>query len=209
MARGRAPGFDATREQILAQAARLFAKQGYSGTSMNQVAEACEVSKPTLYHYVRDKHELLMQICESHVRGLAAEVEEVRSLGLAPQPHLRALIERFVQTYGAAQNEHRVLTEDVKFLNDEDRGRLLDIERQVVGAFADAIAAVRPQLQAARLHKPLTMLLFGMINWTFTWLKPDGELTYEAMAPMVADLFFGGLGAVEASAAAAESLAKA
>jgi TetR/AcrR family transcriptional regulator len=209
MARGRAPGFDATREQILAQAARLFAKQGYPGTSMNQVAEACEVSKPTLYHYVRDKHELLMQICESHVRGLAAEVEDVRSLRLAPQPHLRALIERFVQTYGAAQSEHRVLTEDVKFLNDEDRSRLLDIERQVVGAFADAIAAVRPQLQAARLHKPLTMLLFGMINWTFTWFKSDGELTYEAMAPMVADLFFGGLGAVEASAAAAERLAKA
>jgi TetR/AcrR family transcriptional regulator len=197
MARGRAPGFDATREQILAQAARLFARQGYSGTSMNQVAEACEVSKPTLYHYVRDKHELLMQICESHVRGLAAEVEDVRSLALAPEPHLRALIERFVQTYGAAQNEHRVLTEDVKFLNDDDRNRLLDIERQVVGAFADAIAAVRPQLQAARLHKPLTMLLFGMINWTFTWLRPDGELTYEAVAPMVADLFFGGLGAVQ------------
>ena len=200
MARGRAPGFDATREQILAQAARLFAKQGYPGTSMNQVAEACEVSKPTLYHYVRDKHELLMQICESHVRGLAAEVEDVRSLGLAPEPHLRALIERFVQTYGASQHQHRVLTEDVKFLNDDDRARLLDIERQVVGAFADAIAAVRPQLQAARLHKPLTMLLFGMINWTFTWLRPDGELTYEAVAPMVADLFFGGLGAVKASA---------
>ncbi|KAI1695940.1 periplasmic binding protein [Ditylenchus destructor] len=40
------------------------------------------------------------------------------------------------------------------------------------------------------------MLLFGMINWTFTWLRPDGALTYDAVAPMVADLFFGGLGAV-------------
>lgn len=196
MARGRAPGFDATREQILVQAARLFAMQGYPGTSMNQVAEACAVSKPTLYHYVRDKHELLMQICESHVTHLEALVDEVLAQGLAPEPQLRALIHRFVTAYGESQNEHRVLTEDVKFLNDEDRQRLLEIERRVVGAFADAVVAVRPQLQAARMHKPLTMLLFGMINWTFTWLKPDGELTYEAMAPMVADLFFGGLGAV-------------
>jgi TetR/AcrR family transcriptional regulator len=181
------------------QAARLFANQGYPGTSMNQVAEACEVSKPTLYHYVRDKHELLVQICESHVQDLAALVEEVREQDLAPDAHLRALIARFMQAYGEAQNQHRVLTEDTKFLNADDQARLLEIERGVVAAFADAVAAVRPALQAARLHKPLSMLLFGMINWTFTWLKPDGELTYEALAPMVADLFFGGLGAVQVS----------
>ncbi|MET0519834.1 MAG: TetR/AcrR family transcriptional regulator [Burkholderiaceae bacterium] len=197
MARGRAPGFESTREEILVAAARLFARQGYPGTSMNEVAEACEVSKPTLYHYVRDKHELLMQICESHMQRLAGLVEEVRAQDLAPEDHLRALIARFVREYGEAQNQHRVLTEDVKFLNDEDRARLLQVERSVVAAFADAVAAVRPELQAARLHKPLTMLLFGMINWTFTWLRPDGELTYEAVAPMVADLFFGGLGAVK------------
>lgn len=197
MARGRAPGFESTREEILAAAARLFARQGYPGTSMNEVAEACQVSKPTLYHYVRDKHELLMQICEGHVQSLAALVEEVRAQDLAPEPHLRALIARFVREYGEAQNQHRVLTEDVKFLDAEDRARLLEVERQVVAAFADAVAAVRPELEANRLHKPLTMLLFGMINWTFTWLRPDGELSYESVAPMVADLFFGGLGAVK------------
>ena len=40
------------------------------------------------------------------------------------------------------------------------------------------------------------MLLFGMMNWMFTWLKPRGELSHADMAPVVADLFFGGLGAV-------------
>ncbi|MDC8770828.1 TetR/AcrR family transcriptional regulator [Roseateles albus] len=202
MARGRAPGFENQRDEILRNAARLFANQGYPGTSMNAVAEACAVSKPTLYHYVRDKHELLMQICETHVQWLETLVTEVqaqaREQSLAPEALLRALIARFVQAYGEAQNEHRVLTEDVKFLNDEDRARLLEIERRVVAAFADAVAALRPELSAAKLHKPLTMLLFGMINWTFTWLKPDGDLSYEAVAPMVADLFFGGISAVKA-----------
>ncbi|MCZ8073151.1 MAG: TetR/AcrR family transcriptional regulator, partial [Paucibacter sp.] len=129
---------------------------------------------------------------------LEALVQEVLAKDLAPEARLRALIARFVQAYGEAQNEHRVLTEDVKFLDEADRLRLTAIERRVVSAFADSVAAVRPELQAAKLHKPLTMLLFGMINWTFTWLKPDGELTYDAVAPMVADLFFGGLGAVQA-----------
>ena len=42
------------------------------------------------------------------------------------------------------------------------------------------------------------MLLFGMMNWMFTWLQPSGRLAYADMAPIVADLFFGGLGAVKA-----------
>jgi len=45
------------------------------------------------------------------------------------------------------------------------------------------------------------MLLFGMMNWMFTWLKPRGELSHADLAPVVADLFFGGLGAVRAPGA--------
>ncbi|SEK32299.1 transcriptional regulator, TetR family [Roseateles sp. YR242] len=198
MARGRAPGFDATREEILAHAARLFANHGFAATSMNQVAEACAVSKPTLYHYVRDKHELLALICQTHLQQLADLVDEVTARQLPPPEHLRALIRSFVLAYGESQHEHRVLTEDMKFLDEAHRGPLIEVERRVLARFADAVAALRPELRGVHLHKPLTMLLFGMINWTFTWLRPDGALTYEAMAPMVADLFFGGLGAVKA-----------
>ena len=72
MARGRAPGYDAQRETILAQAAELFARQGFVGTSMNEVATACGMSKPALYHYVRDKSQLLFEIATTHVARLHA-----------------------------------------------------------------------------------------------------------------------------------------
>ena len=70
MPRKRAPTFDAQRADILAAAAHLFAEQGFSAASMNQVAEACGVAKPTLYHYFQDKQALLAQICDSHVHAL-------------------------------------------------------------------------------------------------------------------------------------------
>jgi len=66
-------------------------------------------------------------------------------------------------------------------------------ERRVVSAFARALAAVRPDEDFAALHKPLTMLLFGMINWLFTWHRPDGGLSHQQLAPIVADLFFAGV----------------
>lgn len=196
MARTRTAAFDDQRELILAQAAALFAHQGYPLTSMNQVAAACGISKPTLYHYVRDKHELLLRVAEAHIARLQALVAAVRAEGLPPREALAQLILRFVQAYADAQHQHRVLTEDVKFLDAEARERVLGGERQVVAAFAETVAALRPDLAGAALATPLTMLLFGMINWMFTWLKPDGPLSHAAMAPVVVDLFLGGLASV-------------
>src|SRR6195952_4574906 len=202
MARTRSATYDDQRDTILARAAELFANQGYTATSMNDIAAACGVSKAGLYHYYRDKRELLFQITAGHVARLQRfgpqVLEETRGDGSAnaPEARLRALILRFVREYADAQNEHRVLTEDVRFLDNAERAQVLAAQRRVVTAFADAIAAVRPNLQRNELDRPLAMLLFGMINWMFTWLRPDGNLTHEQMAPVVADLFFGGLEAV-------------
>ena len=198
MGRGRHAGYEDQRELILQHAAALFAHGGYPGTSMNQVAEACGLSKATLYHYYRDKYALLVSIAEGHVTRLQGIVGAALAEEDGPQGQLRALIRRLVEEYANAQNEHRVLTEDVKFLEAGDRERILAKEREVVAAFSRVVVALRPDLQEAALGKPLTMLLFGMVNWMFTWMRPDGALAYEDLAPVVADLFLGGLPAVQA-----------
>jgi AcrR family transcriptional regulator len=200
MARPRSAGYEDQREAILAASARLFATRGYTATTMNEVAAACGISKATLYHYVRDKQGLLAQITGGHVARLEALVSEVGALGLPARAAMSELIHRFMQAYASAEHQHRVLTEDVGFLGDADRQRVLDGQRRVVAAFADAVAALRPDLAAARLHKPLAMLLFGMINWTFTWLHAGGVLSHETLAPVVVELFFGGLPAVSVPA---------
>lgn len=198
MPRGRAKTYDDQRELILARAAALFAARGYAATSMNAVAQACGLSKATLYHYYRDKDALLVSIAEGHVQRLHALVAEVQAERLAPEARLRELVRRIVEAYAGAQHAHRVLTEDVRFLGAADRERILGQEREVVAGFARAVVALRPDLRRTRLAKPTTMLLFGMINWMFTWLRPGGELDHAAIAPLVADLFIGGLPALKA-----------
>jgi AcrR family transcriptional regulator len=194
MARTRAAGYDDQAAAILARAAELFARRGYSATSMNDVAAACDVGKATLYHYHQQKSTLLARIALAHVERLEQVVAAVHARRLAPDAELRALIEAFMAVYAGAQHEHRVLTEDVKFLGDEERAAVQAAQRRVVAAFARTIGRVRPDL--ASRATPLAMLLFGMINWTFTWLRPGGAMTHEDLAPMVVQLFFGGLPAV-------------
>jgi len=197
MARTRDPGYDDQRQMILTHAAHLFARSGYASTSMNEVAEACGLAKASLYHYYRDKYSLLISIADTHVSRLRTVVAEVGDAGLAPKQEVRELIRRFLAEYADARDAHRVLTEDVRFLQSADRVRVLNKEREVVEGFADAIGRLRPQLKRAALTKPLTMLLFGMMNWMFTWMKSDGALDYDELAPIVADLFLGGVGAVK------------
>ena len=198
MARGKSASYDDQRDMILARAAQLFAKHGYPSTSMNQVAQACNLSKATLYHYYRDKYSLLVSITDGHVSRLAAMLDDEQASSLTGEARLRHLINRIVEEYSGAQDAHRVLTEDVRFLEPADRERVLDKERLVVTNFARAVAEMQPELASQHLSKPLTMLLFGMVNWMFTWMKPDGALNHAAMGPIVADLFLGGIAKVHA-----------
>lgn len=201
MARPRSAGYDDHRGQILGAAARLFATRGYAATTMNDVATACGLSKATLYHYVRDKHDLLAQVSRAHVQRLEALVAQVLARDQPPRERLTALIDCFMAAYANAQHEHRVLTEDVKFLQPGPQAEVLDGQRRVVAAFAETIAAARPDLDGRPVAGALAMLLFGMMNWTFTWLRAAGPLSHEAVARMVSELFFGGLPAVRAPAA--------
>jgi len=198
MARPRAADFEQHRDAILAMAARLFADRGYAAGSIADLAAACGVSKALLYHYYRDKEDLLFDIADRYIDSLQSIVDDVTAERLPPAPHLRRLIERFMQAYEHAAAYHRVLVQDVKYLSSAHRRRVVGKQNGVVEAFADAIAAVAPQLQRSTLLKPVTMTLFGMINWTFTWLKDAGPLTYAQMAPVVTDLFLGGVGGLAA-----------
>jgi AcrR family transcriptional regulator len=193
MARGRAANYDEQRATILARAAALFAEHGYGAASMNRVAEATGVSKATLYHYFRDKDALLFEIAYAHVSKLDAIVATTLAEDLDPQTCVQTLIDRIMREYAGARAEHTVLSSEVRFLPPTERRRVLDKERRVVAGFADALARWQPGLARDRLAKPTTMLLFGMINWMFTWVRPEGRLTYAELAPLVVDLIVGGV----------------
>ncbi len=198
----RGPNYESQREMILTAAADLFARRGFHATTMNEVAQASGLSKATLYHYYRDKSELLVSIADGHVSKLVELCDSVYGDGsVAPAERLSVLIDRFLVEYSQAQNSHRVLTEDVRFLEDIDRNKILNKERYVVQTFANAIAVLRPDVKHSALEKPLAMLLFGMLNWMFTWLKPEGRLNHAAIAPVVRSLFLDGLHGLELPAA--------
>jgi len=205
VARRKAASFDAQRGAIRDAAARLFAEKGYAAASIAEIAAACGVSKALLYHYYRDKEHLLHDIAESYVERLQGIVDEVGGEALPPAARMRRLVARFMHEYEHSATRHRVLVQDVKYLSKSHRARVVARQRAVVDGFARVVTELAPAASAAALRKPLTMILFGMMNWTFTWFSERGPLRYDDLAPIVADLFIGGLGRLRALPAGAAS----
>ena len=196
MARTKAAGFEAQRVAIRDAASQLFAQKGYASASIADIARACGISKALLYHYYVDKEHLLYDIAESYVGRLQGIVSEVRGEALPAAAAMRQLIARFMSEYGQSAARHRVLVQDVKYLTRAHRTRVVARQRMVVDGFADVVGRLAPPGAGTSLRKPLTMILFGMMNWTFTWLRESGPLNHDDLAPVVADLFIGGLARV-------------
>lgn len=192
MARTKSPNFEVQRSAILENAAQLFAEKSFPSASIAQLAELCGMSKPLLYHYYRDKLHLLFDIVDAHLERLTAIVDEVAALQLPPEAHLKLLIKRFMEEYATSRHHHMVMVQDVKFLDDAARREVAQKERYVVDAFAQVIAKVRQELAREQI-KPVTMTLFGMMNWTFTWFRPDGPIDRTAMAEIVSQMFLHGV----------------
>jgi len=201
MARGKAPTFQLQRATILDAAAGLFAARGFHNASMAEIARECGVSKALLYHYYRDKEHILYDIAAGHVEDLLEIVAEVEAAAASPRDRLERLILRFMQAYEGGRRQHVVLIQDVKFLSPEQRARIHEQERRVVRAFALTIEEVEPGLRGAALDKAVAMVLFGMMNWTFTWLRPEGALSYVELARVVTRVFLHGIAGLAAEAA--------
>ncbi len=196
MARTRAATYDAQRQFILETAAQAFAELGFPSASMNDIARRCSVSKGLLYHYYASKERLLYDVTEQYTRRLLALVDEAERRVPDPARRLPELIRLFLEEYQTSQARHMVLLHDLRFLPVAERRVVVGNQRRVIDSFAAAIGAAYGLPAKQALVKPVTMMLFGMMNWTFTWLKPGKGISYAEFAELVAEVFAAGVAAL-------------
>ena len=185
MARPIAADHEDKRSAILKAAAKLFASHGFDRASMAEIALACGVSKALLYHYYASKDQLLFDIIRAHLDDLVAAIEAVPTT-LAPRERLAAMINALLEEYRHADEEHQIQISDLKRLPPKMKAELVERERVLVRQFSAALAGLEPILAGRReLLTPLTMNLFGMMNWKFMWFRENGPVSHAAFARMV------------------------
>lgn len=206
MARTRANDYGAKRRGILRRAAELFARHGFTGTSITMIADACGMSKALLYHYYSSKDEVLFDLLDAHLRHLVEVVEQAAATP-GEQARLHAIAASLLDAYRGADAEHQVQIASLKLLPPDKQAVLKAAERRLVAIVSDAIAHAVPQIADKRtLLMPLTMSFFGMLNWHYLWFREGKGLTRDQYARMATTLILSG---AEAAAAAASEMSEA
>ena len=199
MARPKSQQHDLKRDEILDIAAQCFASQSYPAASMNDIAAACGTSKARLYHYYESKEAILFDLLDRYTQRLLAIIGQAEATAqrrnLDDRAALHELIRSFLEEYETSATRHVALLHDTKFLGDEQRELILNRQRDVVSAVTRFLRRAYPQRLNPVNQTAVAMMLFGMINWTFTWLRPGGAMSYSAFAEEVIAMVDRGLGA--------------
>ena len=198
MARTRASDFEEKQHSILNSAAAVLAEQGMDKASMAQIANHCQVSKALLYHYYPSKDALIFAIIHTHLVELDAALVAAAEPGRAPEDQLRVLVGVVLQQYRGADDAHKVQLIGGDALSDQQRGEIRAVERRIVQHFSRVLREISPQLDRAErpLLMPVTMSLFGMMNWVYMWFREGGRITREDYADVATTLVLEGIKAV-------------
>jgi Tetracyclin repressor-like, C-terminal domain len=143
---------------------------------------------------------VLFDIISDHLLHLVEAIKEVGDAGLEPREKLHAMTAALLDAYRNADAEHQVQINDLKLLPPDKQDMLKDLERDLVRRFSDVIARAVPDL-AEDLLKPVTMSLFGMLNWHYLWFREGRGLTRADYARLATELILTGAPAAAAAAA--------
>lgn len=180
---------DAKRRLILKQAAVLFADRGFHETTIDQIAEALQVSKPTIYYYIDSKEDLLYEVANTALTDLRASLSRDRDEQLSAIDRLA----RFFTMYGRLiLSEFGVclaLVSD-RCLNPQSRRRLRSLKKQ----FEIEVQKILDEGRAdgtIRVDDPkmFTVAIFGAFNWAPQWFSNTGSSTADEVTAAIFAVF--------------------
>lgn len=181
------------RDAVIRTAARAFDAQGYHNTSLDDIAAALGVTKPTVYYYVPNKEQLLFECFRAGLEPIRAALRRAEQSAGSGRDRLRDVIRDYAvaiaSEYGwcMVRAEHQdlgaALSGQVKALKSEiDRG----IRRLLQAGLADGSIAVRDPKLAA-------FAIAGALNWIAHWYRAGRTLSPEQVADAFVDFLEHGL----------------
>lgn len=183
----------AKREALLLAAVRMFNERGFHATSLDEVAASLGVSKPTIYHHLGNKDQVLLEcvtIGLERLREAAAIASARPGRGL---DRLRDFLVRYAQINMDDFGRCVIRTGD-EALSPESAARFRALKREIDTAMRDLIdAAIADGSIAPADTRLLAFTLAGALNWPARWFRRDGALAASQVAEGMVDMLIAGL----------------
>lgn len=182
------------RRDVLLGAADVFSKRGYRAATMNEIAAAVGLSKPTLYHYFHNKEQILVCLYEDVMEQSVTQARAVVAEIIDPAEAVRALVVQRVVATCTNSAMYKVFFEEEEELPHELVTSLMEHRHQyenVLKGSARRLADATPG--AGKVDVTVFVNTFlGAANWVYKWYDPSGPLTPEQIGDQIADYVLAG-----------------
>jgi len=166
----------ARREELTRIAARLFAEQGYQGTSLADLAEALGLQKASLYHHIDTKEDLLWDVAREGADAFHTALDSVPADAAAVE-RIRLALRAHLDVVAAQLDIATVFVREWRFLTGERREAFVAerrrYEERVRDLFRDGVE--RSELRTDLDVSTAALLFLSAANWAYTWLRPGTD----------------------------------
>jgi AcrR family transcriptional regulator len=180
---GHGPGYEIKRQEIIDQAADLFARKGYASTGIAELGEVAGLAKGALYYYIGSKENLLVEIQDRVLRPLLIAARRINALDEDPVLRLRLLSGTLLSIILERLDHIWVYEHDYRHLRGANRARLLRQRREFERIVQDLLVEAMESGAFRQIDPRLAMLQFlNLHNHTYQWARPGGEWTAEFLS---------------------------
>jgi AcrR family transcriptional regulator len=181
------------REAVLLAAVRMFNAQGFHATSLDDVAASLGVSKPTIYHYLGNKDQVLLECVTRGVEQLRDAADAAHAMPGTGLDRLRSFLTRYAEINMDDFGRCVIRTAD-EALSPPSAARFRALKREIDKAMRGLIAeGVADGSIVAEDVRLTAFTLAGALNWPARWHQPEGGQSAGEVAARMVEILTAGL----------------
>jgi AcrR family transcriptional regulator len=181
------------REAVIRAAAHAFNIKGYHNTSLDDIAAALDVSKPTVYYYVANKEQLLFECFVAGIEQIRAAFRQVKNLDVSARERLNEVLRNYAKAMASEFGWCMVRVED-QDLSPAMSAHIKTLKSEIDHGIRRMI---RDGVQDGSIHpcdpKMTAFALAGSLNWIAHWYRENRSLTAAQIAEAFITVFDNGL----------------
>jgi len=184
-------------DRLLMKAAGLIAEKGFAAMSMRDLQASLGVSLAGLYHYFSSKDDLLFQLQHRTFSALFKQQQRIAAEPGTPEERLRRLLTGHLHFYAAHTAELKSCTFELESLRGKPYKIVEEIRREyyrlMTSVLAEVVGGPDAPREETREIRHLTLFVFGMLNWAYTWYDRSRHGTAEEISREMWEFVLNGL----------------